>query len=212
MNYSELYKNEPAYIKDSTYDADWAVWKDGHTIYVRFEGTKSFKDACMDLLAFQSKIKAYDGATWDAHAGFKTAYYSVRNKVLDTCYSLYKKGDKFMVLGHSLGGAMALLATEDIGWHFKQKLTLITWGAPRVAKDQNGIDAIKEYMNKDSRNFENGSDIVPTLPWWFATNPMVVHIGEAKYSNAKALKDVIFNGCKKYHCGYGNPDLYSSIA
>lgn len=211
MDYAKLYREEPSYIKDKAYDADWAVWTKGKTLYIRFEGTKSIKDALMDLLAFQSKVSAFDGAAWEAHAGFKCAYYSVRDKVLDKCYEFYKKGMKIMVVGHSLGGAMALLATEDIGWHFKQKVTTITYGAPRVAKDQKGIDAIKEYMTEDSRNFENGSDIVPTLPWWFAKNPMVVHIGEEKYNSWKGTWDVI-SGKLKYHCGYGNDDLYKNIA
>lgn len=211
MDYAKLYREEPSYTKDKAYDADWAVWTKGKTLYIRFEGTKSIKDALMDLLAFQSKVSAFDGAAWEAHAGFKCAYYSVRDKVLDKCYEFYKKGMKIMVVGHSLGGAMALLATEDIGWHFKQKVTTITYGAPRVAKDQKGIDAIKEYMTEDSKNFENGSDIVPTLPWWFAKNPMVVHIGEAKYNGWKGTWDVI-SGKLKYHCGYGNDDLYKNIA
>lgn len=211
FNYAELYKDEPDYIKDKKFDADWSVWTKDNVLFVRFEGTKSVKDAAMDLLAFQSKVAAYDGADWEAHAGFKYAYYSVRNQVLDKCYELYQEGMKIMVLGHSLGGAMALLATEDIGWHFKTKVTNITWGAPRVAKGKKGVEAIKAYQDDDSINFENGSDIVPTLPWWFAANPKIVHIGEPKFNVLKGIWDVI-SGKLKYHCGYGNESLYEGIA
>lgn len=213
MDYAKLYKDEPNYTKVKETDADWAVWRMNNEkrIYVRFEGTHSFKDALIDLCFFQSKVTAYDGADWEAHAGFKKAYYSCRDEVLDKCYELYQEGDEFTILGHSLGGAMALLAVEDIGWHFKKKVLCITWGAPRVAKDSHGTYAIRQYMTDDSKNFENGSDLVPNLPWWYSNSPIIVHVGEEKYSNSKAIKDVIFNGCAKYHCGYGDENLYKNI-
>lgn len=210
MNYAEIYKKKPHYTHDDKYDADWAVWKEGSNIYVRFDGTHSFKDVLMDLWFWQSNVAAFDGADWEAHTGFKKAYYSVRNEVLDKCYELYKDGDEFIVLGHSLGGAMALLSVEDIGWHFKKKVLCITWGAPRVAKDKKGRNAISAYMADGSYNFENGSDIVPKLPWWYQKSPKSTHIGK-KYSNVKALKDMLLNGCAKYHCGYGDESIYVSF-
>jgi hypothetical protein len=53
--------------------------------------------------------------------------------------------------------------------------------------------------------------LVPNLPWWYSNSPIIVHVGEEKYSNFKAIKDVIFNGCAKYHCGYGDEKLYKNI-
>ena len=206
-NYAKMYADEPTYIKDEKLDADWAVWTKDNALYVRFDGTKSDKDVAVDLMVIQSKVAAYDGADWDTHTGFKLAYYSVRNQVLDKCYELYKEGMKIFVLGHSLGGAMALLATEDIGWHFKTKVTNITWGAPRVAKDKKGVEAIRAYQDEDSRNFENGSDIVPALPWWFAMNPRVVRIGETNFNGWDGTVDML-SGKLKYHCGYDNEKLY----
>lgn len=206
-NYAELFKNNPKYIKDKKFDADWAVWIKDDVLYVRFEETKSIKDVLIDAMAFSSKVEAFDGANWKVHAGFKFAYYSIRNKVLDKCYELYKEGMKIMILGHSLGGAMALLASEDIGWHFKTKVTNITWGAPRVAKNKKGINAIKEYLDEESFNFENGSDIIPKLPFWFAKNPKMTHIGEPRFKCLVGIYDFI-SGKLKYHCGYKDKDLY----
>lgn len=44
IDYAKLYIEEPDYIKDTKVDADWAVWKTGKTINVRFEGSKTFLD------------------------------------------------------------------------------------------------------------------------------------------------------------------------
>ena len=207
IDYAKLYTEEPAYIKDTQVDADWAVWKTGKTINVRFEGSKSFLDWVMDLWFKKTKVEAYDGSSWKVHKGFKTAYYSVRNKVLDKCYELYTEGDKFRVMGHSLGGAMALLAAEDIGWHFKQKVNLITWGAPRPAVEEEGIKVLESYMDSKSVCFENGSDPVPHLPWFYQVNPKTIHIGES-FNAFKAVFQVV-----KYHCdNYGKAELYDSIA
>lgn len=206
VNYAKLYNDEPAYTKDKQVDADWAVWKTGKTINVRFEGSKSFWDWVMDLYFKKTKVEAYDGSSWKVHKGFKTAYYSVRNQVLDKCYELYKEGDKFRLMGHSLGGAMTLIATEDIGWHFKQKVNVITWGAPRPAVDEEGIKAIEAWMDDNSICFENGSDPVPQLPWFYEVNPKSKHVGE-KFNGLKAVFQA-----KAQHCDYyGRESLYSSL-
>lgn len=203
IDYAKLFNEDVLYIKDKKLDADWAVWTRENTLYVRFEGTRSFKDTLIDLLSLSSSISAFDGANWKAHTGFKLAYYSVRNKVLDKCYELFKEDMDIVVLGHSLGGAMAILAAEDIGWHFKRKVTLITWGAPRTARDKKGINAIKEYLKSNSKNFENGLDIIPKLPWWFAKNPYPVHFG-AQFSVLKAAWDFIACKFTYHYFSYGN--------
>lgn len=207
IDYAKLYIDEPDYIKDTKVDADWAVWKTGKTINVRFEGSKTFLDWVMNFWFRRTKVEAYDGSSWKVHKGFKTAYYSVRNKVLDKCYDLYEKGDKFRVMGHSLGGAMALLAAEDIGWHFKQRVNLITWGAPRPIVESEGVKVLESYMDSKSVCFKNGSDLIPYLPWFYKVNPKTFHIGEI-FNIFKAICQ-----SKKYHsANYAKAELYGSLA
>lgn len=211
MDFAELFKNNPKYNKVEKTDADWAVWRDDDKkcICVRFKGTTSFKDVIIDLLFWTSRVKAFDGADWKVHYGFKKAYYSCRDLVLDKCYELYQDGDTFLVYGHSLGGAMALLAAEDIGWHFKTKVRCITWGAPRVTSQKKGVTAIGKYFTDDSFNFEFGSDLIPVIQFWFKKNPKATHIG-VKFNLWKAFKD-IFKQMRTYHCGYGNKNIYGGI-
>lgn len=209
MNYAELYRDGPDYNKVEETDADWAVWRDNDNkyIYIRFKGTTSFKDVLIDLLFWTAKVEAFDGANWKVHYGFKKAYYSCRDAILDKCSELYQEGDTFLICGHSLGGAMALIAAEDIGWHFKTKVQCITWGAPRVTTQKKGIDMINQYLTDSSFNFEFSSDPIPVLQFWFKKNPKVTHLG-AKFNFWEALKD-IFKQLHIYHCGYGNDNIYS---
>jgi len=209
MNYSLLFTDKPDYVHDDEFDADWSVQRENSKklITVRFEGTHSFKDVLVDLCAASSKVSAYDGANWTAHKGFKTAYYSVRDDVLNKCYKLYQEGDEFLICGHSLGGAMALLAAEDVAWHFKKKVLLITWGAPRVTKDDEGIEAIKSCIKDESVCFEDYGDLIPHLAWWYKRNPVVEMIGR-KISKFKMLTNIMFSK-RKIHCEhYGIYRLY----
>lgn len=196
IDYAKEFRNEPDYEKDSTLDADWQVWVEDSILKVRFEGTKSVKDFLVDFCFFTSKVEAFDGADWKVHKGFKDAYYSVRDKVLDKVYNLMEGHDyDILVEGHSLGGAMAIIAAEDIGWHFKKKVTLVTWGAPRPIVNNEGLEIIKDYLTDDSYNFEYSSDTVPLLPWFYKKNPAVVHL-DSKWSLLKAFKLL------KWHCNY----------
>lgn len=200
IDYSKEFRNEPDYEKDSTLDANWQVWVEDNILKVRFEGTKSFKDVLVDFCFLSSRVKAFDGATWKVHKGFKDAYYSVRNKVLDKAYSLMEGHDyEILVEGHSLGGAMAIIAAEDFSWHFNKKVTLATWGAPRPIVNKKGLNIVKECITEDSYNFEYSSDTVPLLPWFYKKNPKVVHLGK-KWNLFKAFSLL------KWHTGYNKTD------
>ena len=209
MNYAKLYRDEPEYVKVESTDADWAVWRDNDKkrICIRFKDTTSFKDVLIDLLFWTTKVEAFDGADWKVHYGFKKAYYSCRNAVLDKCYELYQDGDAFLLLGHSLGGAMALIAAEDISWHFKTKVQCITWGAPRITTQRKGIVAISQCLTDKSFNFEFSSDPFPVIQFWFKKNPRTTHLG-AKFSLWKAIKDIP-NQLHTYHCAYSDASIYS---
>ena len=152
MNFAELYDEHVDYIKGPL-DADWSVTKVGNTIKIRFDGTKSLRDFIQDLKFFEKTVKPYDKCSLKFHTGFYEAYKAVRNNVLDACYNLYTKGDNFLVCGHSLGGAMAAICVEDIWFHFKQNPTLITWGHPRITKDNDTQNFISSIISPESKMF-----------------------------------------------------------
>lgn len=200
LDYAKEFRNEPDYVKNTELDADWAVWVEDGVLKVRFEGTKSYLDALVDIYFFKSKVKAFDGSTWSVHKGFKDAYYSIRCELLDKAYDLMGEHDyPILVEGHSLGGAMAIIASEDLSYHFNKKVTLITWGAPRAIVDKEGLEAIKKCTTEDSHNFEYASDVVPKLPWFYEKNPYSEHSGH-KWNFFKAFAVL------KWHCHYEKAD------
>ena len=69
-----------------------------------------------------------------AHGGFLRAYLSVREAV----HRLLKElgGTTLLVTGHSLGGALAVLAACDFGAQFRGNLKCITFGSPRVGNSE----------------------------------------------------------------------------
>ena len=206
MNYAELYNEEWKYIKGPL-DADWSIKKEGNKIKIRFQGTKSVRDFWQDLKFFEKSVKPFPGCKIKLHTGFWQAYNAIRKELLDECYKLYIEGDEFLIVGHSLGGSMAVICAEDITYHFKVKPTVITWGHPRVTKNsatQKLFD--RECFSEDSRFFINGSDVVPRLPFTFWKDCKRTKLG-GNFNFFKGWWDVITFKFK-YHCSYGNPELY----
>lgn len=194
------------FIKNKKFDADWIVFKEDNIIYVAFEGTKSFKDVLMDLLFIPVKDKLFNDLSLKFHKGFRDAYWSVRSQVLDECYKLYKEGDSFTLLGHSLGGAMAGIAAEDIAYHFNTKVTLITYGAPYIAANKKTAKNVNSYLTDESIAFENGNDFIPHVPFFFKHINNKKHIGK-KYNFFKAFYNLIFQKASE-HTSYNNSSIY----
>jgi len=96
-----------------------------------FEGSQDTKDAKIDFN--YSKLVPYKKyPTAKVHSGFWTAYTSIRTEI----YSLIKGQeclDSINVVGHSLGGALATIASLDLVEELGVKgVSMITLGAPRV--------------------------------------------------------------------------------
>ena len=91
----------------------------------------------------------------NVHSGFNRAFLSVENQVLQ-----YLKGSEDLplyVTGHSLGGALATLAT----WYLSgdQLAACYTFGAPRV-----GDDGLMNRYRTPIYRIVNGADPVPCVP------------------------------------------------
>ena len=117
-----------------------------------FRGTEAtdIKDIKADLNA----IITTQGGT-RIHTGFLKAYEQVRTEVEEAVaevedYALY-------VTGHSLGGALALIATREL--KTPNLAACYTFGSPRVGNSEFG-DSIKTPIYR----IVNTADIVPRLP------------------------------------------------
>ncbi len=100
------------------------------------------------------------------HRGFYQAFECVRPEIEGALREVRNNGYPLYITGHSLGGALALIATkflaeDSIG-------ACYTFGSPRVACSQFG-DSIKTPVYR----LVNAADIVPRLPPAYLQNGLI---------------------------------------
>jgi pimeloyl-ACP methyl ester carboxylesterase len=102
------------------------------------------------------------GACW--HDGFMKALASVWDPLLEAVQAERKKSDRpVWITGHSLGGALALLAA----WRFKRKFVpvhqIYTFGGPMVGNAV-ATEAIDRELADRIFRYVNDQDPIPLLP------------------------------------------------
>ncbi|HWD21062.1 MAG TPA: lipase family protein [Verrucomicrobiae bacterium] len=129
-----------------------------------FRGTVDWKNWRTDLDC--------EKVAWDAvhpeckvHRGFLTAWLAVRDQVRDWVEKAGPATRAIYLTGHSLGGALAMLAAADMRtWPGVQMRGCYTFGQPRV-----GGAAFRDFYNATlrSRTFRvvHADDVVPRIPW-----------------------------------------------
>lgn len=126
---------------------------------VSFRGTESTRDWMTNLDLRQDSVMSRNtenpATVGNVHAGFHNAFQSVEEQLtgaLAECEHL-----PLYITGHSLGGALATLAT----WYLKgdRLAACYTFGAPRVGDDQ-----LLNRFRTPIYRIVNGADPVPFVP------------------------------------------------
>jgi len=137
------------------------------TLLVSFRGTQltSLKNWIEDLsFAQYSSFPSY--VTNSAvHSGFLDAYLSVEDQVwnaVDKLTSKYHPKNGILLSGHSLGGALAVLAAADLAGTYSN-MSIFNFGQPRV-----GNSVFAQYITSNCVEWNvrvvNQRDVVPHLP------------------------------------------------
>ncbi|GMJ14436.1 hypothetical protein like AT5G67050 [Hibiscus trionum] len=187
---------------------------DHDTIVVCFRGTEPFnaEDWCTDLdlswyqfpdigrvhsgflkaLGLQRNVGFPKSVDPNPSRGAPLAYYDIRDTLTDL-FKTYPEA-KFIVTGHSLGGALAALFPVILFSHGEQFLLermqgIYTFGQPRV-----GDDVFASYMEKnlekngtEFRRYVYGNDIVPRVP----IDDMFKHYGTCVYTNSRYQATIV---------------------
>ena len=109
----------------------------------------------VDKVAVKSDVPGSSKTLGHVHKGFNEAFKSIESKLTE--YLAGYEDIPLYITGHSLGGALATLAT----WYISgEKLAACyTFGAPRV-----GDDKLLNYFRTPIYRIVNGADPVPFVP------------------------------------------------
>lgn len=162
---NRVYTEHTFVIQDT--DTQVLVVHDGDVTYVAFAGTASRTDVKTDLKVTDVHPEWADTIhpKLRVHAGFAKAWASARAKVLD----IHATGH-VITCGHSLGGALAMLAALDIAVNSNpRRVSCYTYGAPAVG-DQLFADAYNARVAHSVRV------VVPLDPVPKSTQLQFVHV------------------------------------
>ncbi|GAA2629563.1 lipase family protein [Actinomadura fulvescens] len=149
-------------------------------VIVAFRGTepKQLRDWLSDGGAM---LIPYTGATGLVHLGFHQALQEVWPKLRDSIDTLRDRDQSLWFTGHSLGGALAMLAAARL--HFEKPSLLAdgvyTFGQPRTC-DPTLASAYDKALKDRVFRFVNSHDIVPQLP----PEPLYAHVAAERYIDA----------------------------
>jgi hypothetical protein len=136
-----------------------------------FEGSQDNKDLLIDLqIAQLVPYKHYPDVK--VHAGFWKSYLAIADEVHKLLIS--HKVENLFVTGHSLGGALATIASLDIVEELGIKnVSMISLGAPRVGNAEYA-DLYSSMINNYYR-LTHASDTVVHLPYMYLNYKHIPH-------------------------------------
>jgi len=101
---------------------------------------------------------------------FPLAYYTIREMLREIMKNNRKA--RFIVTGHSLGAALAILFPAVLAMHGEDKILdrlegVYTYGQPRVGDEKFGKFVMKKFREHDIKYYRivYANDIVPTVPF-----------------------------------------------
>lgn len=152
------------FIEDKETDTQCYVYSksDKETI-VAFRGTQQMRDILTDVNAFHM-IYPYGNLYTKimVHRGFMNAYLAVRERI-QNCISLITNEDHIVtIVGHSLGGSLALLCAVDLQYNFSFKIQCYVSGNPMVG-NKAWVESYNSRVPDTTRTYMR-NDPVPSCP------------------------------------------------
>ncbi|MGY2399332.1 lipase family protein [Pseudomonas sp. SDO5271_S396] len=177
------------FFDDEQFGTDTQAFITHHdkVILIAVRGTLSGADAVRDANAHQVVFAEGVGK---AHEGFYQAYRAMRSFVMEYL-DQFHAGQRIVICGHSLGGAIALLLAEGLRRTkvARYNILLYTYGAPRAADSEfvAGASALVHHR------IVNHNDPVPSVPaTWMNTTAKLWVPGAVALFSAPAPGGLLF--------------------
>ncbi|MGB1799632.1 MAG: lipase family protein [Gammaproteobacteria bacterium] len=160
ISFGAFHFEQQAYIENtetSTHAALLKVTQEPACLIIVFRGSDEAEDWGINTQINQSDFTNKG----KVHSGFKKAYLSIRE---DLFSELKNNSLPLFITGHSLGAALAALATSEL-YENKHFDSCYTFGSPRIGNSE----FVNSVRSKSIYRIVNNSDIVTTIPIDFKT-------------------------------------------
>jgi hypothetical protein len=131
------------------------------TAFVAFRGTQTFEDWVGDFDALFEPYR-YVANAGQVHVGFQSIYDALHDSVAAGIGNAMTGCENLLVTGHSLGGALAVVAAPDLAKNLKLEPELITFAGPAA-----GLSDFARFFDlaiPSCYRVVNFWDLVPRLP------------------------------------------------
>lgn len=170
----------------------FALTSEANNIIV-FRGTSNPLEWIANFQARQSNYGQVGGVQGKVHTGFLRLYDQIATQVRNVA-DRFNSDVPCFIAGHSLGGALATLATADLGQGnraLKKQLQLYSYAAPRVGD----LEFARSFSTILPNSFRviNFADLVPMVPPSRFRDEQYFHVGQKWGFLDYGLGDVVTN-------------------
>eukprot|EP00405_Crypthecodinium_cohnii_P020120 CAMPEP_0206481974 /NCGR_PEP_ID=MMETSP0324_2-20121206/38541_1 /ASSEMBLY_ACC=CAM_ASM_000836 /TAXON_ID=2866 /ORGANISM="Crypthecodinium cohnii, Strain Seligo" /LENGTH=320 /DNA_ID=CAMNT_0053959719 /DNA_START=214 /DNA_END=1173 /DNA_ORIENTATION=- len=181
-----------------------------NSCFVLFRGTSNMAGARADLgsVAMSVKPNCYAGGlACRVSATFLMEYEKTVGPIRDSLAALGCRGLPIDITGHSLGGAMSVLAAFDLSKEGYNLRNVYTFGAPRVG-DMTFHVAVRETVHVPIYRVTRSDDPIPLLPW---RTTEFMHVGTEVYYIGPVHLGVRFCQDEDESCSLANQHRLTSL-
>jgi len=167
-DYSQVFSQNFKYLDVRLTDTQAFLFRKGKNVVLVFRGSQQLADwktnFKMRLTQFTTVASSgVDVPRGRVHRGFLEAWQSVEKQVVYYLKQWWTDDTQLWVTGHSLGGALAAMASVSLEAQGYAVSGLYTFGQPRIA-GWGMVNAVNSRMGDRIMRYANNNDVVPLIP------------------------------------------------